>query len=233
MLRTNLQQQWLATQPHLRWTPMCQVVLHATRASYLGSVGAEAANTTGCTSIKVDQGFVTLRRVDVCAENVERALSALSHELTHIVLTDRFKDRPLPRWADEGIATLADRIEKQDGHHRDLVQSQMRGGSFRIGELMATEDYPEPQRMAAFYGQSTSLVRFFVYRKSPAAFIRFVEMARTSGYDTALREIYEINGVAELDNLWSQYASTEAAFPSSAAHVAQLNMDVLVTLAMK
>ena len=232
-LRANLQHQWLATQPHLKWVPTCEIVLHATRANYLSAVGVAAASTTGCTSLRVDQDRVTFRRVDVCAENVERALSALSHELTHVVLTDRFKKTPLPRWADEGIATLADRMEKQEGHHRDLLQSRLRGGTFRIGELLATEDYPAPQRMAAFYGQSTSLVRFLIHRKTPTEFIRFVEKARVSGYDAALRDVYEIQGVAELDNLWSQYASTEAATPNSRANIALLNMDVLVTLAQQ
>ena len=50
-------------------------------------------------------------------------MTALPHELTHLILADRFSPRQVPRWSDEGMAVLADPAEKQRLHLRDLRQA--------------------------------------------------------------------------------------------------------------
>jgi hypothetical protein len=45
-------------------------------------------------------------------------------------------------------------------------------------------------------------VRYLVGRQSPAAFVHFVHTALRSGYDQALREVYAMNDVGQLERLW-------------------------------
>jgi hypothetical protein len=40
----------------------------------------------------------------------------LPHEITHVVLADRFNTKPMPRWADEGMAVLTEPVEKKQAH---------------------------------------------------------------------------------------------------------------------
>ena len=71
-----------------------------------------------------DQGRTVLRRIDVRADASDWSNAALPHELTHVVLGERFGGHALPRWADEGIAMLSESREK----HRERV-ANLRGES--------------------------------------------------------------------------------------------------------
>lgn len=227
-LRNASQSAWLEPPSEVSWSPQCEVVVHASSSSYVAAVGGEARRTSGCSLIKMDGKQIVLRRIDLLADDKSRALSALAHELTHVVLADRFGERPLPRWADEGIATLADHIGKQNQHHQDMLAALRIGSAFRLGDLLVSEDYPPPVRFAAFYGQSVSLVRFLSQRNGSTAFVKFVERSRQTGYDQALRDVYGIADISELERQWRSYAVSLAAQPvavgvgSSNTHMAPL-----------
>jgi hypothetical protein len=203
-LRRELRTTWLG-EPAERldpWQPRCQVVVHATAASYLAVIGRGGAGTAGCSTLTIDQGRVLSRRIDLRSDGRDPLTAALPHELTHVVLADRFADRPLPRWIDEGIAVLADPAAKQAGHQRDLHTALAAGSHFRVIDLVAMSDYPPAGRLHAFYGQSAALVRFLVEQRSPAAFVDFVDEALREGYDPALRRHYGVDNVGELDRRW-------------------------------
>ena len=53
---------------------------------------------------------------------------------------------------------------------------------------MTMEDYPRPDRVGTFYGQSVSLAEFLVDRRKPTQFVDFIELATSRGYDFALRQ---------------------------------------------
>ncbi len=72
-------------------------------------------------------------------------------------------------------------------------------------ELLTLEDYPAAQRWGTFYGQSASIVEFLVAQKSPADFVKFVRLSLERGYDKSLREVYEIDGIADLDRRWTAH----------------------------
>jgi hypothetical protein len=75
------------------------------------------------------------------------------------------------------------------------------------------ENYPSPGRFGVFYGQSASLAEFLVTKKSPDAFVSFIEQANVVGYDAALKSSYGITNVRELDRTWRESLS----FPSQTA----------------
>jgi hypothetical protein len=154
--------------------------------------------------VKSSSGRIVARRIDLLEADTNFLKAALPHELTHVVVNDRFLTNPLPRWADEGIAILADPQAKQRRHRNDLHMAVSDGTAFHAAALVALEDYPRPDRFGAFYGQSASLTEFLVERGTPAHFLAFMEGARREGYDSALRQYYEIDGIGELDRQWRQ-----------------------------
>ncbi|MCI0335254.1 MAG: hypothetical protein L0228_18755 [Planctomycetes bacterium] len=195
---------WLGKDTPDAWNPLCQIVLHGSRRSYIEAVGRGGDRTVGSSSIKTSKGRIVARRIDLLEADTDFLNAALPHELTHVVLSEKFASDPLPRWADEGIAILADPQAKQGRHRNDLRIAYSNGTAFHAAALLAMEDYPRPDRFGAFYGQSASLTAFLVGRKSPAQFVAFMERARLEGYDSALQGCYEIDGIGELDRQWRQ-----------------------------
>lgn len=210
-LCAQLQTQWLGGTRAEPWLPRCEIVLHATRESYLREVGMGAGQTRGSCLIKFDGDRIAVRRIDLLADDPARALSALAHELTHVILADRFGQPSLPRWADEGLATLADAESKRALHRRDLLSAVQIGEHMRLIDLLSVEMYPPKHQFAVFYGQSMSLAEFLVQRDEPARLVDFVEQAQELGHDLALQRVYGIRSVAELERRWTQYLANEDA----------------------
>jgi hypothetical protein len=203
-LRTDLAEKWLGGAA--AWQPKCDLVLHATSAAYLRAVpGGE--QTAGCALIEAEGGKMVRRRIDIRADKAGWHDAALAHELTHVVLADLFPDAAVPAWADEGMAVLADPAPKQNLHLRDLRIAQRHRATFRLVELFSLDGYPPHERHAALYGQSSSLVRFLVARGTPERFARFVRAASDHGHDQALRDLYGIQGVEELERRWLRHVS--------------------------
>lgn len=206
-LREQIQAKWLAVADAEPWQPQCEIVLHPSRTSYAQAVGRGAAQTSGSSLILRDGDAITHRRIDLLV-NPSGHFTALMHELTHVVLADRFRGKRAPLWADEGIATEADSATKKSLHHRDCLSALRNGTSLRLGYLLQMERFASPHQMPAFYGQSLSLVQFLLEQDKPSTFVAFLELAKERGYDHALRKIYAIEGIVELESQWRDYAVT-------------------------
>ena len=196
------------------WSPKCEIVIHPGRQSYLAAVGAGGAQTFA--SSWIDPGrdkHVAARKIDMRGDG-QLGKAALPHEITHVILADLLNGAQPPRWADEGLAILADSPEKQRLHERDLADGLRRRLAFSSVELVTVDTYPHPSRVPAFYGQSASLTAFLVTRDTPARFVEFLRASREHGYDEALRKIYAIQGLGELDRLWQAHRQEIQASPA-------------------
>ena len=180
-LRRDLQKKWLGEAAASKWNPKCRIVLHPSLESYLAACGRGSEHTVGSSLVKVAQGEITNRQIDLLGGRADFLSAALPHELTHVVLKDRFPNEGLPRWADEGIAILADTEAKQGRHLRDLQQGIANHTLFDTPSLVALEDYPGSDRMGVFYGQSVSLVKFLVDEKDPGAVCDVYPAHRSEG----------------------------------------------------
>ena len=158
--------------------------------------------------VETEAGRVVTRQIDVRGDRADWLDGALAHELVHVLAADRFVNAPMPRWADEGLALLADPHRKQTLHDADFRRASALRRQFRLAELLALDNYPSPERMTTFYGQSASVVRFLAARGKPTEFVDFVEHALEHGYDAALRKIYDLDGVAELEIEWTKSLRT-------------------------
>ncbi len=211
-LRTELYAKWAGDDSPAAWLPKCDVVLHPSDASYLKEVGTGAASTVASSLVDQQRGHTRVRRIDVRTSDSDWQTAALPHEMTHVVLADRFAGRTLPRWIDEGVAILADPAEKRRRHKAEFTGALANRSAFRIVELLTLDDYPAANRWGTFYGQSVSVVEYLVDQKSPADFVTFVDLALDQGYDASLRKVYGIAGIAELEQHYS--TKTRRAQPS-------------------
>jgi hypothetical protein len=203
-LRGTLESKWLGETSAAEWRPRCQIVLYPTRQQYVADVGRGSERTVGSSLVSADRGKITRRRIDLLGGTTDYLSAALPHELTHVVLSDRFSSKPMPRWADEGTAILADPKAKQRRHFEDLRSALKQGDEFHAAALLSLDDYPRADRFGVFYGQSASLTEFLVRRQSPQMFIDFVDRANYDGIDKALRECYGFASVSDLHRQWSR-----------------------------
>jgi hypothetical protein len=204
-LREELQTKWLGNAEADIWQPRCEIVIHATRASYLQVVGRGGGQTSGSSLIQFEAGRVAVRRIDLLVDQ-QGNITALPHELTHVVLADRFGGRQPPRWVDEGIATAADSHEKRTLHRRDCHDALRSGAALRMFELLTLEQFTSARQVPAFYGQSLLLVRFLATQGNHQKVIDFSEAAMDKGYDHALQQCYGIDGVVALEQRWRDFA---------------------------
>jgi hypothetical protein len=184
------------------WAPRCDIVVHSGLAGYVRELGPESRNSSGCATIDINHGKVVKRRVDLRADAEDWLTTALPHELTHVVLAERFSDRQIPRWADEGIAILAEPATKQSVRRTAMQKALAHTPRFAAADLMSLREYPAGERRDAFYGQSASLVTYLIERESPAKFLEFLQAGQRLGLERALADVYQIKSLAELDARW-------------------------------
>jgi hypothetical protein len=130
--------------------------------------------------------------------------------VTHVVLADLFPTQQIPRWADEGIAVLSEPKHEQERRIVELDPALDGGKIFSIEHLMV-RDYPEGPHWALYYAQSVSLTRFLVDQGTPAQFIDFLQGSQRTDAQTELRRVYKIDGFADLQTRWLDYARTRIA----------------------
>jgi hypothetical protein len=203
-LIAQLSTYWFGEIPQL--DPKCDIVVHLTAESYCRAVGVHARYTSASVLIG-DQHQKPFYRIDVRGNRADWEVACLPHELTHALFAQRFAGSKLPKWIDEGTALLADTPSKQTRHLQDFHAERSKGTALPLERLMSLADYPGRREWPAFYGQSLSLVRFLVNRKSPQAFVEFVDKSLEKGQMAALQEVYGIRSVDELQRIWSRSLS--------------------------
>lgn len=196
---------WFGQAPDEPWPAPCYVVLHADRASY--GNGASNDASVGRSSIRVVGGRIISRRIDLLVNEQGRP-AALAHELSHILLADRWPNGPPPKWLDEGLALWADSPLKKTLHWRDCRAATMQGTAIGLKQLLTADNLTGNELpVVVFYGQSLALVTYLLENGPPEKVPAFAARARVVGYDCALRECYGIEGVADLERRWYRYVA--------------------------
>ncbi|HUG89289.1 MAG TPA: hypothetical protein VML55_00545 [Planctomycetaceae bacterium] len=198
--RDELAVAWLG-KPLSRWYRPCQVTVK------VGQLGAG-----GATTFAFDQGEVFGWRMTVQG-SLERVLdSVIPHEVSHTILATHFR-RPLPRWADEGAATLVEHESEQ--HRQRLLLRQVWKSSRHIPlrELLSMTEYPsDMQSVMTLYAEGYSLADFLVQAGGRAKFLEFLEDAHRRGWDAALQEHYSLSSTHDLEHRWTGWV--EAGSPA-------------------
>lgn len=210
--RTELQGVWLESSKVSAWAPKCGVYLHPSSSDYNRALGHVGDRSVGSTRLNYDHGRPTERRIDLRADAADWSIGALPHELTHVVLGDVFGGISIPRWADEGMAMLAESSAKKRLRMASLKHSTASRVGFSMSSLLAVQGLPEPHLRDPFYGQSAALVSLLVAERGSKHFIEFVRKSQTSGQTDALHEVYGFATSDDLQHLWDRSVSPHTEF---------------------
>ncbi len=207
-LKARGQTMWLSESSE-SWQPRCEVVVHSTVGAYSHTLGPGSERTSGCSTVRLHQGRVAERRIDLRSDADGWLSDTLPHELTHVVLADRFTQRRIPAWADEGISMLAESPDKLQRRLNELRSVIAAGRTLKLSQLVALENGPASAERAAFYGQSVTLAGLLLERGTPQQLLQFVEAGRRDGHDQALRDVYGVTSWSALEAEWQAYASSQ------------------------
>ncbi len=195
------------------WERRCDIYLHATAVDYAKVTGVPDT-VPGHSTFRFDSGRLVSRRIDLHCDFHTMRSAVLPHEVTHAVLHGMFGEKSLPRWANEGMAALAEPTQQLRMQFEQLARYRQAGQLFCLQALMETRDYPE-RRVAAFYAQSVSVVSFLTAARGPREFIRFLRETTEFGYEEALKRHYGWT-FADLEHHWAASTVTKDGLQTAA-----------------
>ena len=200
-LRADLFRYWTDGAPPPRpWSDRCEIFVYASyRELVVMTGGAPKSGSARVRPSRLYRGRILSRRMDLHADDSELLDATLPHEIAHLVLGDLLAGE-VPMWANEGAATRAESARKQRHYRRVLARFLPR--VYPLGVLLETRVYPEAPFTRLFYAQSASLVDLLLQGGTPGDLIEFLALARRRGYDHALRRVYNLAGLEELQQLW-------------------------------
>jgi hypothetical protein len=203
-VRRDQAKRWATPAAQRPWAPRCDVYLYPSGKEFARET-KQPESSPGFSTMMCNGNRVVARRMNLRADHPLIVTAILPHEVTHVVLADLFTTQQIPRWADEGIAVLAEPNAEQETRAAELQEPLEAGRVFDLRKLMAM-DYPAAKDWSLYYAQSVSLTRFLVERGAPEQFVQFVQNSQRDGIEGALRGTYGIASLAELQERWSEYA---------------------------
>ena len=191
--RRQLAIEWLGEElPN--WFQRCQVRVK------VGQIGAG-----GITTFSFGGGHVFGWDMTVQG-SLERILdSVIPHEVSHTIFACHFR-RPLPRWADEGAATLAEEGSEQRRQQKLAEEVLPTSRRIPLRELLQITEYPKNmQHVLTLYAEGYSLADYLVQKGGKKRFLSFVQDAHESGWDAAFRKHYEEANIEAVEKKWSRW----------------------------
>ncbi len=169
----------------------------------VGSMGAG-----GATTFTFDRGEVSGWNMRVQG-SLERLLdSVIPHEVSHTIFASHFR-RPLPRWADEGAATLIEHLEERKRQEVLLDRVIRTSRRIPLDRLLTITEYPsDMHQVYTLYAEGYSLANFLVQQhgeRGRGVFLKFLQDAHERGWPEAIRRHYPFQNVAELEQSWTQW----------------------------
>ncbi len=165
----------------------------------------------GSTSFKFSRGEVYGWRMRVQG-SVERILdSVIPHEVNHTILACYFR-RKVPRWADEGAATIFEHDSERQRQIDEIQQVMHDGRRIPLRVLMSMTQYPSDMRQVmAMYAQSYCVTDYLIQKGGRKTFLAFLNDAHQRGWDAALKTHYEQKSIEHLEQDWTGWVM--AGFP--------------------
>jgi hypothetical protein len=194
--RKHLAIQWVGEE-FPPWNDPCKISVK------VGQIGAG-----GSTTFTFDRGEVFGWDMKVQG-TLERILdSVIPHEVNHTIFATHFR-RPLPRWADEGAASLVEHESERMRQVALLNEVIMNKDRIPLGELFEITEYPKDMRKTlTLYAEGYSLAEFLVQKKGKegrAIYLKFLEDANNIGWEQATQQHYGFRGVGDLEQQWSSW----------------------------
>ena len=184
------------------WKPKCDIYVHDTEKEYRQATG-QAANATGRAEVKLADGQVSTRRIDLRADDEACKEAALPRELTYVVLADLFPTQPPPKWVELGMAALNTSDAEVNRYLRTAKRMNDDGELMKNETLLMQKEVPA-KAVTAFHVQSVALVDFLVRLKGEKVLTAYLRDAQRYGQVNALQREYGFKNAAALEDAWRQ-----------------------------
>jgi len=140
--------------------------------------------------------------------------SVIPHEVSHTIFACHFR-RPLPRWADEGAATVIEHPverERQKVLARHLIRTNQK---IPFRQLLEMKEYPsDMQQVMNLYSEGYTLCEWLVFNWGQKNYLAFVNAAHQEGWDQAIANHYPYKSVEELEQGWIAWINEGMPSPS-------------------
>lgn len=161
--------QWLELSPAAAWEPRCEVRVHATLADLY-----QATNTRGATRAvsrtRLQGGNVLSRHIEVFQADPWLLCSTLPHELTHILLADKYRAATLPLALDEGLA-----LQAEPPARRLQFRRRLNGPAPDAAKLLAATEIPAAasadEGTVDFYARCDALTEWLLQKRGMAGLL--------------------------------------------------------------
>jgi hypothetical protein len=196
--RKQIAMEWLGKELP-RWSARCPIRVR------VGQIGAGGATTFNFHP-------VANRPAEVCDWNMEvqgsleRILdSVIPHEVSHTIFACHFR-RPLPRWADEGAATLVEIESERRIQTLTVNETINTRRRIPLRQLLAMKEYPSDQgALRVLYAQGYSLAQLLVQEGGKQRYLAFLEDAHRTNWDQAISRHYPHKNVDGLEQHWQRW----------------------------
>lgn len=188
--------------PRGAWGAKCEVILHPSQEMFTESTKLPAG-ATGLATVRLDDGAVAERKIDLRADDATAAADAFPRELTHVILADLFPTQAPPKWAEVGMAVLAcssDEVVRFDKAATTAARTQ---DLFAVADLAGLAGFPPAEKVTGFYASAVTLVEYLVKLKGERAFTTFLRDSQRYGMEAAFRRNYATDA-RQLDSSWRQ-----------------------------
>ncbi len=191
--RDELAIEWTGKPLPGNWSSSCPIDV---------KVGAMGAG--GATTFNFQNGEVYGWKMEIQGSEERILDSVLPHEINHTVFACYFR-RPLPRWADEGAASL---IEHGSERLRlQKIHGQVMGTSRKIPlrTLLDMKNYPtDKQQVLTLYAEGHSLADFLIQKSDKPSYVKFLQVAHSDGWEAALQQ-YDYPSIDALERDWDKW----------------------------
>jgi hypothetical protein len=184
------------------WKPKCDVYLHVTEKEFRQAT-SQPANSTGRAEVKLADGSVSARRIDLRVDDENCKDIALPRELTYVVLADLFPTQSPPKWVELGMAALNTSDTEVNRYLRTAKRMLEDGELLRSETLISQKEVPS-KSVTAFHVQSVALVDFLVRMKGEKVLTAYLRDAQRYGQANALQREYGFKNAAALEEAWRQ-----------------------------
>ena len=179
--RKELAIEWTGKPLPGNWSSPCPIDVK------VGMMGAG-----GATTFNFQNGEVYGWKMEIQGSEERILDSVLPHEINHTIFASYFR-RPLPRWADEGAASLIEHGSERMRLRK--IHDQVMGTTRRIPlrTLLEMKNYPtENRQVLALYAEGHSLADFLIQRSDKPTYLKFLQFAYDDGLERGPEDVLSI-----------------------------------------
>jgi RNA polymerase sigma factor (sigma-70 family) len=173
-----------------------------------------------------EDGKVKKREMHLTGALEQLLAEQLPHEVMHTILADHF-GQAIPRWADEGIAQLAEDETSQQGFRANLYAAIARVGRLPLApqKFLAAKDYPNSD-LVEFNAMCHGLCEFLSSKSNDRPRARLLDFVAEGlkvadgDWGPVVKKFYGLGSVKELEDAW--LAALKKHLPKEDSEVARL-----------